>query len=115
MVTIAVVRKNKSANLVCVNSFFLDPSLFIFFKWAKPDLFFVYFQSFQTNHTIFTTNQFEKCPSSLRRQDLNPRPLEHESSPLTTRPGHIVFSCRQNFFQRSVALLVCKYLVIGHW
>ena len=27
------------------------------------------------------------CPSSLQRQDLNSRPLEDESSPITTRPG----------------------------
>ena len=34
---------------------------FIFFKWANTGLFFVYFRSFQTNNTIFTTNQCEKC------------------------------------------------------
>ena len=34
--------------------------LFSFFKWANPGLFFLYFQSFQTNNTIFTTNQCEK-------------------------------------------------------
>ena len=28
----------------------------IIFKWAMPGLFFVYFRSFQTNNTIFTTN-----------------------------------------------------------
>ena len=28
-----------------------------------------------------------KCPSSTRRQDSNPQPSEHESSPITTRPG----------------------------
>ena len=26
------------------------------------------------------------CPSSIRRRDLNPRPLERESTPITTRP-----------------------------
>ena len=26
-------------------------------------------------------------PSSIRRRDSNPRPLEHESTPITTRPG----------------------------
>ena len=41
----------------------------------------------QTNSSIFTTNICEKCPSSIRCWDLNPRPLEHESSPITTRPG----------------------------
>ena len=33
----------------------------VFFKWANPGLFFVYFRSFQTNNTIFTTNKCEKC------------------------------------------------------
>ena len=28
-----------------------------------------------------------KCPSSIWRQDSNPQPFEHESSPITTRPG----------------------------
>ena len=27
------------------------------------------------------------CPSSIRHRDSNPRPLEHGSSPITTRPG----------------------------
>ena len=58
-------------------------------KWSNPGLFFIYFRSLQTNITIFTTNQCEKmsCPSSIRRQDSNPRPLERESLPITTRPG----------------------------
>ena len=29
----------------------------------------------------------KSCPSSIWRLDLNPRPLEHELSPITTRPG----------------------------
>ena len=33
---------------------------FSFFKWAKSGLFFIYFCSFQTNNTIFTSNQCEK-------------------------------------------------------
>ena len=61
--------------------------VFFFKKWANLGLFFVYFRSFQTNNTIFTTNQCEKCPSSIWRWDSNPRPLEHESPPITTRPG----------------------------
>ena len=28
-----------------------------------------------------------KSPSSIRRQDSNPQPFKHESSPITTRPG----------------------------
>ena len=59
-----------------------------FLNGPTPFSFFVYFQSFQTNiNTIFTTNQCEKCPSSIQYWDSNPRPLEHESSPITTRPG----------------------------
>ena len=60
-----------------------------FFKWANPGLFIVYFWSFQTNNTIFTTNQCIKmsCPSSIRHQDSNPQSLECESPPITTRPG----------------------------
>ena len=77
--------------LIVLRSVFLYrcKSVFFFKKWANPGLFFVYFWSFQTNNTIFTTNQCEKmsCPSSIRRQDSNPGPLERESPPITTRPG----------------------------
>ena len=59
-----------------------------FFKIGQPRPLFVYFQSFQTNIiTIFTTNICEKCPSSIRCRDSNPRPSERESLPITTRPG----------------------------
>ena len=52
-----------------------------------PASFIVYFRSFQTNIiTNFTTNKCEKCPPSTRCWDSNPRPLEHESTPITTRP-----------------------------
>ena len=37
-------------------------------------------------------------PSSLWRRDSNPRPLDHESSPITTRPGFTPKS--QYCFQR---------------
>ena len=55
---------------------------------GQPRPLFVYFRSFQTNIiTIFTTNICEKCPSSIQCRDLNPRPLECEPLPITTRPG----------------------------
>ena len=58
-----------------------------FLKMGHPGLFLFYFRAFQTNiDTMFTTKQCEKCPSSIRRQDLNPRPFEHELSPITARP-----------------------------
>ena len=50
-------------------------------------IFIVYFRSFQTNITIFTTNICEKYPSSIWCWDSNPRPSEQESPPITTRPG----------------------------
>ena len=58
-------------------------------KWANPGLFFIYFWYFQTNNTIFTPNQCEKMlfTSSIQHRYSNPQPLEHESSPKTTRPG----------------------------
>ena len=60
----------------------------IFKKWANSGLFFVYFRSFSNKHHYnFTTNICEKCPSSIRCRDSNPRPSECESLPFTTRPG----------------------------
>ena len=47
------------------------------FYGPTPASFFVYFQFFQSN--IFTTNQCEKCPSSILRCDLNPQPLDQGS------------------------------------
>ena len=71
---------------------------------GQPGLFFVYFWSFQTNNTIFTTNQCEKMsyPSSIRRRDLNPRSLECESPPITTTQVVIIFS--QNVPNSSVPI-----------
>ena len=45
------------------------------------------FQSFQTINTIFTTNQCEKCPSSIWHWDMHPQPFEHEWSPINARRG----------------------------
>ena len=59
----------------------------LFFKWANPSLFYHLFSSFQKLITIFTTNKCEKCPSSIRSRDLNSQILEHESTPITIRPG----------------------------
>ena len=41
----------------------------------------------QTSMNFFTTNWCEKCPSSILCRDSNPRPSEHESPPISTRPG----------------------------
>ena len=62
--------------------------LLLFLKiWANPGLFFVYFRSFQTSITIFTLCVKMSNPSSIRCRDSNPRPLERETLPITTRPG----------------------------
>ena len=60
---------------------------FFLIKWANPGLFFVYFRSFQTNITILQQIYVKKCPFSIRCCNSNPRPSEHESLPITTRPG----------------------------
>ena len=52
---------------------------------GHPRPLFGLFSSFQTNNTIFITNKCEKCPSSTQCWDSNPRPLEHDSSRITTR------------------------------
>ena len=48
------------------------------------------FGLFWTNITILTSNKCEKCPSSIWCWDSNLQPSEHESPPITTRPGVII-------------------------
>ena len=48
-------------------------------------IFFVYFRLFK--HPNFKTIICEKRQSSIRCWDSNPRPSDHESPPITTRPG----------------------------
>ena len=67
------------------------------FKCAILGLFFIYFHLFQTNIAIFTANICEKCLSSLRCWDSNSQPLEHQSPPITTRPGLPPFQIFVNF------------------
>ena len=58
-----------------------------FFKWANPGLFLIYFCLFK-HITYFTTNTYvKKCPSSIQCWDSISQPLEHETPPITTRPG----------------------------
>ena len=49
--------------------------------------FFRLFSVFSNKQYNFTTNQFEKCQSSIWCWDSNTWPFEHEPSPITTRPG----------------------------
>ena len=54
-----------------------------FLKMGQPQPRFHLFLSFQTHIKIFTTNKCEK----MSILDSNSRPLEHESPPITTKPG----------------------------
>ena len=57
-----------------------------FFKWPFPASFLLIFV-FSGKHFNFYNNWiYEKCPSSIPCWDSNPRPTEHESPPITTRP-----------------------------
>ena len=61
-----------------------------FLKIGQPRPLFHLFSVFSNKLYNFATNQCEKMswPSSIRLQDSNPWPLEHESPPITTRTGH---------------------------
>ena len=55
---------------------------------GQPRHLFVYIRSFQKINTFLQQiNVKNVSPSSIQRRDSNPLPLEHESSPITTRPG----------------------------
>ena len=54
-------------------------------RWVS--LLFSFIFVFSNTKYNFTTNKCEKFPSSIRCRDSNSRPLEHESPPITTRPG----------------------------
>ena len=62
-------------------------TLKFFYKWANPGLFFVYFCLFKLTFQFLQQMDVKKRPSSILRWDSNPQPLEHESPPITTRPG----------------------------
>ena len=64
----------------------LSKSLFIYWMGLPRPLFHL-FSSFHRNITIFTANICEKCPSCIRWWYSNSGPSEHESPPITTRPG----------------------------
>ena len=57
------------------------------------------------------------CPFSIWCKDSNPRPLEHESSPVTTRPGLFTLICKalnvQNCKIDNVHFLKMEPLPIG--
>ena len=57
-----------------------------FLKMGQPRPLFCLFLIFSNKQYFFTKYQCEKFPSTIQRQDSNPQPLEHESSPITSRP-----------------------------
>ena len=54
---------------------------------GKPRHVFHLFSSIQPITNLTTNKYMKKCPSSIRCQDLNARPLDHDSLPITTRSG----------------------------
>ena len=61
--------------------------LWRFLKRVIPRLFFIYFCLFKQTIHNFCNKDMWKCQSSIWFRDLNPWPFEHESPPITTRPG----------------------------
>ena len=60
---------------------------------GHPRPLFCLFSSISNKHCNFTTI-ICKYPSSMWCRDSNPRPSEHESPPITTRPGDRKFCSR---------------------
>ena len=77
-------RKFKRLN----HHFGREYSLF-FKKMGLPRPHFIYFHLYKTNTTIFTTNKSEKTSIQYTALGFEPKTLEHESPPITTRPGHL--------------------------
>ena len=64
--------------------------LSIVLKMGQSRPLFRLFSFFSNNHqnNFYNKSMWKNInPSSIRRRDSNPRPFEHESSPITTRPG----------------------------
>ena len=60
----------------------------VFLKNGPTLAFFCLFLVFSNKHYKFLQQIYvKKCPSSIWWRDLNPRSLERESPPITTRPG----------------------------
>ena len=72
---------------------------------GQPRPLFRLFSVFSINHFKFLQQIYvKKCPSSLLYQDSNPRPSEHASPPITTRPRHVSnVALAFNFIQKVFA------------
>ena len=75
------------------------------------------FLVFSKNNTFLQQINVKKCPSSIWCQDLNPRPLENELSPITTRSGLIPLylkfwhriDVRSNYFNFNLAIALILF------
>ena len=56
-------------------------------KMGHPRPLSVYFRLFKQALQFLQQINVKKCQSSIGCWDSNPQPLEHDSSPITTRPG----------------------------
>ena len=60
----------------------------VFYKMSQSRPLFHLLSSFSNTSQIFTTNRnVKKCPTCIQCWVSNSQPLEHESPPITTRPG----------------------------
>ena len=71
-----------------------------FFKWAIPGLFYHLFSVFSYKNYNLYNKLCEKCASSIRYRDPNPRPLARESPSITTRPGLRLLKQITSFYDR---------------
>ena len=105
----AVLRQLKR---IIFSKYNTGTSILIVQEWANPGFFFIYFRPFK--HTLQFLQQInvKKCPSSIRHWDSNSRPLEHESPPITTKPGLPPKMCP--FYKRYFSCSKAKHFCI-HW
>ena len=91
-----LLQQSVDSTVDCVNTdigIFLSLSInvtvcHVFFKYGPtPASFLFSFSLFKQTIQFLQQINVKKCPSSIQCRDLNPRPFEHESSPITTRPG----------------------------
>ena len=65
----------------------INSAYFLKMGQPRPLLSFIFGIFKQTSLQNLQQINAKKCPSSIRCQDLNPWSLEHESPPISTRPG----------------------------
>ena len=77
-----------SPNLVTLFSRCIEKSGRTFVNNGPTPASFIFFDLFKQTSLQFLQQMYvKKCPSSTQFRDSNPRPSEHESPSITTRPG----------------------------